>query len=139
MPKALQIDKQGKLKVSEADIERTCTEWLALDGWRCLKTNPCSDRARGKGFGELGMADCLYIRYVRDSWNPSFRAEAPLCGVMWIEWKRRGSKAKAHQTAWHVAERARGALVLVAGKDFPASIEDFQAWYRASGLMRKAL
>ena len=44
-----------------------------------------------------------------------------------------------HQVAWHQRERARGALTLLAGVDFPATIEGFAEWYRASGLMRRAL
>jgi hypothetical protein len=118
----LGVDKQGKLKVSEADIEKACTEILELDGWRALKTNPCSDRSRGKGFGEIGMADYLYIRY--HNWGPQGNAE-----VMWIEWKRPGGKATLEQRLWTVAERKRGALALIAGHDFPASIEGFKAWY----------
>jgi hypothetical protein len=40
---------------------------LVQDGWRALKTSPVSRRARGVGFGELGMADYLYIRYCPQS------------------------------------------------------------------------
>ena len=38
-------------------------EYLQLDGWRPIRTDPVSDRARGKGFGELGMPDYLFLRY----------------------------------------------------------------------------
>jgi hypothetical protein len=97
-----------------------------------------SDRNRGKGFGELGMADHLYIRYtpmaaVRE-WR--FVATAP-AQVMWIEFKRPGEKPKKHQTLWHIKERARGALTLIAGEDFPASVEGFRQWYAGSGLARR--
>ena len=131
MTKTLKVDKHGKLKISEADIEETCSQWLELDGWRRLKTNPCSDRSRGKGFGELGMADDLYIRYKDGSQRRVFWAD-----VMWIEWKSARGQLSQHQRAWTRVERLRGALVLVAGLDFPASIEGFQDWYRVSGLMR---
>ena len=129
MTRALKVDKHGKLKISEADIEETCSDWLALDGWRRLKTNPCSDRSRGKGFGELGMADDLYIRYQDGSGRRVFWTD-----VMWIEWKSARGQLSPHQRAWATAERLRGALVLIAGIDFPASIEGFQDWYRESGL-----
>lgn len=132
-------------KLSEADIERQCTDFLALDGWRSLKTDPVSRKEWGKGFGEPGMPDRLYIRYddqedmkpgtpqgVLNS--PALRA---IADVMWIEWKRPGKKAEAHQRLWHAAERARGALVLVAGADFRADFDTFVAWYRASGLLRR--
>ena len=124
------------LVLKESDIARTCSDLLQADGWRMLITDPVSDKSRGKGFGELGMADRLYIRY--EAWRPSVLS---LQEVMWIEWKRtvRGkpTKATAHQQAWHQAERARGALTLIAGEDFPATIEGFWEWYRSSGLQRR--
>jgi hypothetical protein len=61
--------------------------------------------------------------------------------VLWIEWKRvfsgRATKATAHQRAWHEAERALGALTLIAGEHFPATIEGFREWYSRSGLQRR--
>lgn len=122
-------------KLTEAQIERTCSDWLALDGWRYLKTSPVSNKARAVGFGELGMADGLYLRY-----HPK---QGALAEVMWIEWKRpKGgafTRAKQHQCDWHTGERARGALTLIAGRDFPATIEGFQDYYRKSGLMRRKI
>ena len=135
-------------KLNEAHIQRTCTEYLELDGWRSLRTDPMSRRDWGKGFGELGMADYLYIRYHPRSyefhhdrevpngiggWDKGVTAQAV---VMWIEWKRIGGKPTIAQAEWHKAERAHGALTLVAGVDFPASIEGFMGWYRTSGLLR---
>jgi len=127
---------------SEFHIADTCSDWLALDGWRRLNTNPVSDRSRAKGFGELGMADDLYIRYrysVEDT-DPTYAGWDRECAdVMWVEWKKPGGKVSPHQKAWHLAERGRGALVVVATEDFLPSIEGFQVWYRASGLMRKRI
>jgi hypothetical protein len=142
-----------RAQITEKHIEQTCTEWLALDGWRSLKTDPVSRKEWGKGFGEVGMADRLYIRY---------RAHDPRCqcvfphgcvgaDVLWIEFKRqrggsgkrglftKAEKAKIHQKAWHAAERVRGALTLIAGEDFPATIEGLQEFYRNSGLMRRTI
>ena len=122
------IDRAAKAQVpdlSEAKIAETITDFLAAHGWRCLITDPVADRARGKGFGELGMADRLYIRY----------QTAPRAQVMWIEFKRtvrgRATKATAAQIRWHAAERTRGALVVVLGEDCEATIEGFIAWYKA--------
>ncbi len=129
-------------RLTEADIQRTCTDLLILDGWRALRTDPVSDRARGKGFGETGMADHLYLRYLNRAnpnvpvWGTNRRMYNPEAEVMWIEWKRKGSKAATHQKLWHGVERDRGALTLIAGEDFKASIDGFVAWYRASGLNR---
>lgn len=137
------------MRLLERDIERTCSDWLALDGWRMLKTDPVSDRSRGKGFGELGMADCLYLRYcysgeacsasprLTGAWDAIARVKHTQ--AVWIEWKRPGYKATARQTMWHMSERALGALTWIAGEDFPTSIEGFQAFYRQSGLMRRQI
>jgi hypothetical protein len=133
---------------SEAQIEADCTKLLEEDGWRALRTDPVSDRGRGKGFGEIGMADHLYIRYGPrpyqiwkgqqkvndDPWMDVTRCQAE---IMWIEFKRPGEKAQKHQRAWHTAERARGALTLIAGEDFPATVEGFREFYAKSGLMRR--
>jgi hypothetical protein len=132
------------MKLTEAQIEKQCSDFLALDGWRSLKTDPCSNKEWGKGFGEKGMADHLYLRY----WNKGdprgpvhgFRTRVydPQAEVLWIEWKRPGGKAAPHQRVWIEAERARGALVLLAGEDFSATFDGFVSWYRASGLLRRA-
>lgn len=151
------------LEISEGEIEGACTEYLELDGWRALKTDPVSNAGRGKGFGEKGMADRLYIRY---DTPPGPVSGCRLCGgmpcfcssipeaerslglycfheLLWIEWKRirngNATKAKQHQTDWHVLERKRGALTLIAGEDFPASISGFTAFYQRSGLRRRVL
>lgn len=127
------------LTLKESDIARTCSDLLIADGWRMLITDPVSDKARGKGFGELGMADRLYIRYGQRANRGVVQGEEDV--VMWIEWKRivkgRATKATTHQREWHRAERARGAFTLIAGEDFPADIDGFIAWYKASGLQRQ--
>lgn len=125
--------------VSEAQIQETCTQFLEWDNWRSLKTDPVSDRGRGKGFGELGMADHLYIRYRDAELDGKFNLQLAITQVMWIEWKRKGGKAAQHQKDWHTLERKLGALTLIAGEDFPASIEGFKEFYRGSGLQRKAI
>ena len=121
------------MTLSEAQIQRACCDLLVADGWRRIRTDPVSDRLRGKGFGERGMADDLYIRYSH---------MGHLAEVVWIEWKRedargRATKVRDHQRLWHMIERDRGALTLIAGEDFPASIDGFTGWYRKSGLNRR--
>ncbi len=111
---------------SEADVQRAVTDLLQLDGWRAIRTDPTSDRARGKGFGEPGMPDHLYIRYG----ILLYGAEAE---VFWIEFKRKGKKPKDHQRDWHDLERRRGALVYVVD-----DIDDFMKLYAESGLCRLA-
>lgn len=127
------------MHISEKDIAKTCTQWLELDGWRAFSTEVVAHRAWGKGAGELGQPDYLYIRY--DPWldvPPSKRGNAD-AEVLRIEWKKPGGKNAPHQKAWRERERARGALVWASMEDFAPTIEAFQAFYRASGLMRRKI
>ena len=141
----MRSSRPSRPAITEADLEKYGTDLLALDGWRSLKTDPVSDRSRGKGFGELGMADRLYLRYgyhdvllaTRGHTEARLRAEG--CEIMWIEWKRRGGKAQDHQRLWIEFERELGALVILAGEDFAATPEGFLEWYRGSGLMRREI
>ncbi len=122
----------------EADIQAECVKLMQEDGWRAIRTDPVSDKSRGKGFGELGMADTLFMRPL---WVRGSREHNPTlcdCEVIWIEWKARGGKVAAHQTDWHAKERARGFLTWIASVDFPASVEGFREHYAASGLMRRS-
>lgn len=142
----LKVDRVGKLKVSEADIEKTCTDLLELDGWRSFKMEQNFSERKVKVTGEKGMPDHLYIRSGLTYWliehagldTNDITTYAVLAGsqVMWIEYKSAKGLLATHQRLWHETERRRGALVLVAGVDFPASIEGFQSWYRSSGLNR---
>lgn len=121
---------------SERQIEEACDDLLMLDGWRIIKTD--LPHLRGLGVQEKGMPDRCYLRYEKEGPPPPpadvFPYDYAWCQHLWIEWKKRGGKAAEHQKAWHAAERARGALVLVAGEDFPASVDGFLSWYNGSGL-----
>ncbi len=122
------------MKIREADIQRTCTEFLQLDGWRALRTDPCSDRSRAKGFGEKGMADYLYIRYSAGGTPQSMKHCAE---VLWVEYKGPTGVPTRLQFAWHDSEREIGALTVIMGIDCDRSIEGFMEWYRKSGLQRR--
>jgi hypothetical protein len=116
------------MDVPERLIGLECQKLLEEDGWRTLRCEPTSDRSRGKGFGEVGMADTLALRYGK---------QGASCEVMWLEWKAPGGRVRKHQLAWHTRERACGALTAIAGVDFAASVQGFIGWYRASGLARR--
>lgn len=136
----------------EKHLQETCTQFLELDGWRALRMETVRDRSRGKGFGEPGMPDHLYIRYglhPTTVGHPGWDCHITQAEVWWIEYKRakggsgkkalfqKAEKAKIHQLAWHAAERARGALVWLCGVDFEPTPEGFAKAYAASGLQRK--
>lgn len=115
-------------RISEASIQETCAQWLALDGWlRRIKTD--LRHLRGMGVQEKGIPDDCFIRYDfrRSSWAQ----------VLWIEWKASDGVVGQQQTEWHQLERARGALVWVARQDFDPTIEGFQDHYRKSGLLER--
>lgn len=126
------------IKISEADVQQAVVLMLALDGWRAIRTDPVSDRSRGKGFGEIGMPDYLFIRYgldVRtltpDRCRDELRRHAE---VMFVEFKAKGQSVKPHQYDWHQRERLRGALVIVCDE-----VGLFREWYKTSGLMRNTI
>lgn len=141
-------------RLREADIQTACVDFLALDGWRPLRTDPCSDRGRGKGFGEEGMADHLFLRasYIphhlrwerlikRGEAFPKasvFTANAAAGEILWVEFKRpRTGRVAEHQHDWHLAERLRAFLTVVASIDFEPTYDGFVTWYRNSGLLRR--
>ncbi len=115
----------------EKQLERDCTNILIQDGWRPLKTDPVSRKAWGKGFGEPGMGDMLFMR-------PMKSPEPASCQVLWVEMKTPTGKLEDHQRRWHEAERAKGFTTWIMGTDFPATVEDFQKRYQSSGLFRRA-
>lgn len=130
--------KSRALLVRESAIEQTCTEILEWDGWRSFKMEQNFSEKKQKLTGEAGMADRLYIRY-SPIHNPGWRdlrCEVQ-ADVMWIEWKSLSGHTSPEQQLWILAERKRGALVLCAGINFPASIEGFRQWYAKSGLQRR--
>ncbi len=127
-----ELERLHGIEWPEHMIEAECSRLLEQDDWRALRTDPVSDRGRGKGFGELGMADHLYFR-----WAISETARAAAwCQVIWIEFKSAKGKPSKKQVEWHTIERARGALTWIAGVDFPASVAGFVEHYRKSGLNR---
>ncbi len=140
------------MKLRESQIQETCADWLALDGWlRRIKTD--LRHLRGMGVQEKGIPDDCFIRYEfdrqaktlcdlgLDSDTPIIANDTQLRAmsqVLWIEWKARDGVIGQKQAEWHQLERARGALVWVAKQDFPAAIEGFQDHYRKSGLLQRS-
>lgn len=123
-------------KISEADVQQAVVTMLELDGWRSIRTDPVSNRGRGKGFGEPGMPDYLFIRYLyrETGWECLETTSAAATQILWVEFKAAGKKRKLHQTTWHDRERARGALVMTFD-----SVDAAREWYKTSGLMRNKI
>jgi len=95
-----------------------------------------------KIIGEAGMPDRLYIRYayIDCMYTPYLRVVSE---VLFVEWKRlegkNATKTSQRQKYWILLERNRGAVVWIAGEDFPATIEGFRKHYKNSRLMRHAI
>jgi hypothetical protein len=115
----------------ERELARECTKLLQLDGWRALPLEPISRREWGKGTGEIGQPDYLYLRY---GLSAEQRSHAE---VIFVEWKSPDGKVTAAQRLWHDVERERGALTAIAKVDFPATVDGFIGWYVKSGLCRR--
>ena len=134
--------------ILEKNIQQSCAEILEWDGWRRVRLEQNFSERKRKVIGEPGMADDLFIRYLGGQKSTASDYDNFDAEVIWIEWKRllpskrgktwgRATKASIQQKAWHAQERARGALTLIAGEDFTATIEGFKAWYGESGLKRR--
>lgn len=126
--------KASKPVVTEAHVVEACVAYLQLDSWRALKQEPISRREWGKGSGEMGMPDWLFLRYqfpFHSDW-PDIPEMRVVVEGLWVEFKRPGGKPKPHQVTWAEAERGRGALVWVVD-----SFEALKALYGASGLARR--
>ena len=131
--------RQNQLRVTEADVQRAVVDMLAADGWRAIRTDPVSDRSRGKGFGEIGMPDYLFIRYhgaAEVCPDPQHRSPVgqTAARLMWIEFKAPDKYETPNQRQWHIKERTRGGFVLVV-----SGVDDFREWYKTSGLMRNTI
>lgn len=129
MTPAIKLDKEGKLRLSEADVTEQVCQFLGAEGWRGYRMNVGGmENTPGNyvRFGETGVPDWLFIRYgaaptAMDN-AAQYRVRAD---VLWIEMKAPNKKPEPHQLAWHEAERARGALVKVVDH-----FETFRDWYR---------
>lgn len=116
-------------KITEAHIVTAVKDFLAADRWRALKMEPISRREYGKGTGEIGMPDYLFLRYLEPGdEKPQKRVWSE---VLWVEFKAPGKRPSLKQIEWHAYEAMRGALVHVVD-----DVDKFIEWYYDSGLSR---
>lgn len=120
-------------KRPEVELQKQADDFLGWDGWRVIVTDP--PRLRGLGVIEKGIPDRLYIRYHAEALAIG---NAQACDVLWVEWKAKGGHHALTQLNWRMGERRRGALVWVAKEDFEPDYDSFVAFYRKSGLLRRA-
>ncbi len=120
----------------EADLQKACEDLLEYDGWRIFRIEQNYSERKRKVVGEAGAPDGMYIRYYTGGLPQAKRQDVQLC---WIEWKSPQGMPSNAQRAWIAQETARGALVLLAGADFPATVDGFLEYYRKSDLMRRKI
>lgn len=130
------LDPTRPRKRPEAELQKQADDFLSWDGWRAIVTDP--PRLRGLGVIEKGIPDRLYLRYEGDSEQEFHNWAQCISQALWIEWKAKGGQHGVDQIRWRKAERARGALVWVAREDFEPDYDSFVAFYRKSGLLRRA-
>lgn len=119
------------LKLLESAIQRTCEDILRAHQWRIFRLEENYSERKRKRVGERGAPDCMAVKYNGCLQTPpTGKAQ-----IVHIEWKAAKGKPSEAQTAWHAAERARGAFTAISGIDFPASIEGFTLWAKRNGLI----
>ena len=124
MTRPLKLDKRGRLEIPEADLQRASRELLMAHHWLIFPqsvTIVC--RKCGAGVhvpgAQAGQPDDLALK-------PGPRA-SEFCATWWravyIEYKRRGKKARPDQALYHAALRREGFEVLVI-----SSVEQLAEW-----------
>jgi hypothetical protein len=128
-----------RVGLKEADVVAQVKGFLEAHSWRAVRMN----RGTMQGysgmvqFGENGMADYQFIRYVGTRDVPS------LTLVLWIEFKRPKAKTSCRcatktakqrctfhdQLAWRERERRRGGVVWTGVDDIDWFIEQYQIHY----------
>lgn len=124
-----------KPKVLEKHLQAGIVTLLQLDGWRIFQFEQNYSVRKRKVVGEKGMPDILAIRYQPNEQHYS-KTDA---SVLWVECKRPKGQISGHQAYWHGAERARGAVTGIMGRDFTASLDGFLEWYEKAGLQKRRL
>lgn len=121
--------KKDKLRLSEKDVDKQISSYMAARGWRRIRHNV------GMMFGEKGMCDLQFVYYFAEPYGAAL--------VLWVETKRPGASLACHcrpghsqpchtcrQAAWRAKERRAGARCWVVSdfKEFAAVYEEKFAW-----------
>jgi hypothetical protein len=146
-PKNGQAAKKLERSLYESQIETTIVDAMERDGWRAFKMEYNFDTVKKITLGEPGMCDHLFIRYAsRDAGVLAAMltsTQFAKAEVLWWEFKASAKRRKRReylsvdQTFWIQAEKAKGALVWIAGIDHEATIDGAAQHYLDSGLARR--
>lgn len=124
MSRALKLDPDRKLAIREADVERTCIEWMELRprSYLWVPTKAEDIRRGGGSRFDPGTLDGVFVH----AWRPA----------IWTEFKRRFAKTDKKrlllQTLTVTGLRGRGFLVYQAREKDPDPIGSFQQFVKNS-------
>lgn len=95
----LRIDRQGKLILSEAEVESQVIGRLSADGWTCLRFDCGWDPVKQRMYGEVGGCDWILLRRSLYVGRPH---------LTFLELKKPDASPEPHQLAWMDGMRKRG-------------------------------
>lgn len=108
--RGLNLDKDGKLGVSEAEVQQACIQFAGLYGYDYVATNASNLTRAGHPAHDVGTLDGLLIH--------------PFQGTIIVEWKRRMAKtdkkrlkAQAEMEAYWAAKKYTVIRMPEAGRD----------------------
>jgi hypothetical protein len=101
-------------KLLEREVTGQIRDYLQLKGWRSIRMQRTVVPGQFQS-GEPGMADFLFVRYLKPG----------LAAALWVELKRPGGKLRPRQVEWIARERQRGGSVMVVEE-----FEEFERSYR---------
>lgn len=132
MSRPLKLDKDGRLAVSEAAVERSIREYFETAGWLYIPTKAEHLTRAGAPAHKAGTLDAIALKPMSE---PGLRGWA---WCIYLELKRRKARTErkhlAAQTATAKDLIKRGALVYQAPENEDDPIGHFQRWIRARGL-----
>ena len=97
----LTVDRKGRLKISEAQLQKACVELLRAAGWKVRPAPRLGHQQRGGAAYEVpkGEPDLLAVK------APS--------RILWAELKTLDGRVSPEQKSWHAAARKAGFEVVV--------------------------
>ncbi len=99
MSRGLKLDRGGRIKLTEADVESQVIGRVCADGWTAIKTDVGIDVNSGRLINQVGMTDYLLLKRSLYIGRPH---------TVFLELKRPYATPEPHQLAWMDGMRKRG-------------------------------